>query len=66
MEHCACPTKENLNAVKHSTPSRLGENEDDQELLFLGFPLSTYRSILEMFVLAVLLSAGIVYLLGAF
>lgn len=43
----------------------MGEDDDEQEKKGLGFPLSTYRSIVEMFLLAVLLSVGIVYVMGA-
>ncbi len=44
----------------------MGENDDEQGKMLLGFPLSTYSSIVEMFLFAVLLSAGILYLMGAF
>ena len=42
----------------------MGGEESNQEQQFMGFPLSTYRSIVGMFILAVVISAGIIYIMG--
>jgi hypothetical protein len=57
-------TKQNLKAVRDSTFFRMGDEHEEQMLM--GFPISAYRSIVGMFLLAVLLSAGLLYLMGAF
>ncbi|MDP7080475.1 MAG: hypothetical protein QF415_11335 [Candidatus Undinarchaeales archaeon] len=40
--------------------------DEHEEQMLMGFPISAYRSIVGMFLLAVLLSAGLLYLMGAF
>jgi hypothetical protein len=40
--------------------------KEQEEQMLMGFPISAYRSIVGMFLLAVILSVGILYLMGAF
>ena len=59
-------TKGKLKVVRYFTLLQMGEKNDEQETMLMGFPISAYRSIVGMFLLAVILSAGILYLMGAF
>lgn len=59
-----CSPKQNLKGIRDSTLQRMGKEQEEQMLM--GFPISAYRSIVGMFLLAVILSVGILYLMGAF